>query len=581
MKDLEQILTKVQKPGRYIGEETNIVRKGFSPDRTSVLLAYPDTYEVGMSYLGLKILYHLLNEIESVTCERAFMPWGDMEEELTSSGMKLFSLESKTPLNEFDIVGFSLSYELTYTNVLSMLKTGGITLESKERGEGEPLVIAGGACSYNPEPMAAFIDAFIIGDGEEALPRFIESYKLIKKSKPDRRSLLASLAKLKNVYVPSLYEAEYSHGKFSRLKALTSEAPPQIEKAFVEDFENAYYPVKQIVPLVKIIHDRMVVEVMRGCPNRCRFCQASVINRPVRIRSRKRIRDLCKETYSFTGYERIGLLSLSSVNYPHLADLIKELNEDFKGKGVGLSVPSLRIDEAFYDLPKIISALRKTGLTFAPESASGKIREALGKNIDLAILEKSALCAFQNGWKRLKLYFMVGFPHEEEEDARRIVSLAREISELKKEVSKGAAEVKVSVNPFIPKPHTPFQWLGMRKVEDLSRMKEILLSSSSKKVHIEFHGLEQSLLEACLSRGDRRMSSVIYSAWKKGARLDSWGEFFDFSKWQDAFKENGIDMESYASRTYETGDELPWGHIASGAKKEFLIKEFEASGFNF
>jgi len=580
MSELKEMLGRVQKPGRYIGGETNSVRKPFAEDRTSVVLAYPDTYEVGMSYLGLRLLYHLLNERDDIVCERVFMPWDDMTRELETRRRKLFSLESRTEINRFDIVGFSLSYELTYTNVLSMLHLGGITLTSKERRDDEPLVIAGGACCYNPEPMSGFIDAFLIGDGEESLPRFIHEYRKFGGRGKDRKKLLRYLAGLENVYVPSMYEAEYSGTKFLGLRSVEKEIPPATERAVVRDFEKAYYPVKQIVPLVKIIHDRMTVEVMRGCPNRCRFCQAAVVNRPVRVRTPGRIRNICREMYKHTGYERVTLLSLSSVNYPYLKELIKGLTKDFREKGVGISIPSLRVDEAFYDLPEMISTIRKAGLTFAPESASDILRKSLGKDVDLEVLCKSARLAFLHGWQRLKLYFMVGFPDEPADEAEKIIRLARELSGLRKEVSAAGAEIKISINPFIPKAHTPLQWLGMKGQDELACVKDKLLPNSSRKIRFEFHDLEQSLLEACLSRGSRALTAVIYSAWKKGAKMDSWRDFFDLRIWEESFSENGLDMHRYACRAYAVDDALPWAHIRTSVGEEHLKAEFKESGFD-
>ncbi|MGB3113450.1 MAG: TIGR03960 family B12-binding radical SAM protein, partial [Candidatus Omnitrophota bacterium] len=538
----------------------------------------PDVYEVGMSYLGLKILYHLLNEREDCVCERVFAPWADMEKGLLMSGMRLFSLESKTEIRKFDIVGFSLSYELTYTTVLNMLDLSGIPVLSEDRGEDEPLVIAGGACCYNPEPMSRFIDAFLIGDAEESVLEFIDEYRKLKKRGVGRKGILKALAHVPGVYVPSLYRAEYRENSFFRLTPLDEGIPSRIEKRSVVDLDRSYYPVKQIVPLVKIVHDRIAVEVMRGCPNRCRFCQAGAVNSPVRLRSLECVREICRLTYRHTGYEQIALLSLSSINYPYLLELVKGLNEDFAGQGVGITIPSLRVDEKFYDLPEMISVVRKGGLTFAPESASGDIRRSIRKDIDIQVLCRSALQAYHHGWRKLKLYFMVGFPGEKDDEVARILSLARDLSLLKKEVSKGAAEIKVSINAFSPKPHTPFQWTGMSAKEKLAGIRKALYLNSFRKVQIEFHEINKSLLETCMARGDRRTGDVIHTAWRKGARMDSWDEFFDFSLWEGSFAEHGMDPWGLARKTYSLEDTLPWEHIDTGTSKEFLKREFAASG---
>lgn len=580
MDSLKNILEKVQKPGRYIGCEVNSVRKKVTGDMLSIILAYPDTYEVGMSYLGLRILYHLLNERDDISCERVFMPWADMAAELELAGRRLFSLESKRDINTFDIVGFSLSYELTYTNVLSMLRMGGITVRADDRRDDEPLIIAGGACCYNPEPMSAFIDAFIIGDGEEALPEFVDVYRRARASARGRKDILKEVASVRGVYVPSQYKAEREGKKFLGLRPMEKGIPETVERATVEDLDTAYYPVRQIVPFIRIIHDRMAVEVMRGCPNQCRFCQASAVNRPVRLRSVERVREICRETYTHTGYERVALLSLSSVNYPYLGDLVSALSGDFRDKGVGISIPSLRVDKAFYGLPEMMSAMRKTGLTFALESASDNVREALGKDIDLNVLCKSAELAFQHGWRRIKLYFMLGFPGEAEDEAERIVKVGGDLSRLKKTVSGGAAEINVSVNPFIPKAHTPLQWLGMAEKSTLAAAKAKLVSSTTKKVKFEMHDLEQSVLEACLSRGGRELSGVIYTAWKDGAKMDSWGEFFNPAIWRKAFSSNGIEMEACAGRKYGPEDVFPWGHIRPTKDNGSLKEEFRRSGFS-
>ena len=578
MRDVKEILQNVQKPGRYTGGEVNSVRKPFVEDTVKVALSYPDMYEIGMSYLGLKIIYHMLNEIDDVLCERVFMPAGDMIEELRSRKQKLFSLESRQDLCEFDIMGFSLSYELTYTNVLTILDLGGIAVKSEDRGEDEPLVIAGGVCSCNPEPMSAFIDAFLVGDAEDLFPDFIEKYRALKKQGRSRKEMLRELAALEGVYVPSLYRVpDNGDNNFTPIP-IFEDIPAVVKSAKVQDLDKAFYPVKQIVPSVRIVHDRIAVEIMRGCPNRCRFCQASAVNRPVRFRSEKRITDICTESYRHTGMENIALLSLSSVNYPYLAPVAKAINRDLACNGVGLSIPSLRVDESFYELPEIISVVRKAGLTFAPESADPSVVKAIAKDIDTEVLLKSVKIAFDNAWRSVKLYFMIGFPQSPEDEEQGIVDLARKVSMLKGTRPKNGAEVKLSVNPLIPKPHTAFQWYGMKGRVELEKKREKLLPCSTKKIKISFHNIGQSILEGALTRGDRRVSGVIYSAWKNGASMDGWMEFFKFNVWEDAFKENGLCVEQLATRSFGLEDGLPWDHIDTGAGKDFLKKEYTASG---
>jgi len=581
MAGLTDILRKVQKPGRYIGEETNAVRKTAAAGRISVLLAYPDLYEVGMSYLGLKVLYHLLNDRDDVVCERAFAPWIDMEEELRKNNIELFSLESKRPVRGFDIVGFSLSYELTYTNVLNMLHLAGIPVAAKDRGKDDPFVIAGGACCSNPEPMSGYIDIFFLGDAEETLPEFIEAFKRLRSTKLTRSEKLVKLSGCRGVYVPALYKPLYEDSRFAGLETACEKAPLRVDKNVVADLDKAFYPVKQLVPLIKIVHDRISMEIMRGCPNTCRFCQASRVNRPVRIRTPDKLRRLCVDTYRGTGYSQISLLSLSSVNYPYLNELVDGINSDFEAKGVSISIPSLRVDEAFYDLPEIISAVKKAGLTFAPETAGAENQKSIGKLVDYEVLCRSARLAYTHGWNRLKLYFMVGFPvKDEEKEVRDIISWAEGLSELKRGRGSGAAEIRLSVNPFIPKPHTPFQWMGMRPERSLVRARDFLVRHSSRKIKVDFHDVNKSCLEGCLSRGDRRMGDVILSAWKNGARLDSWIECFDFSIWKDAFAENGMDIFSEASKSFPMDAALPWAHIGAGPEETYLRSEFIESGFS-
>jgi radical SAM superfamily enzyme YgiQ (UPF0313 family) len=450
---------------------------------------------------------------------------------------------------------------------------------SSERGENDPVVIAGGACCFNPEPMSDFIDAFIIGDAEEILNTFISEYREIKQKGLARQDILLCLSKIPGVYVPSLYEARYENGSFFSLDPLFAGVPEQIKKNVLKDFENAYYPVKQIVPYIKIVHDRLTLEIMRGCPNKCRFCQARIINRPVRIRSIDKIRHLVRDGYEATGYEQVALLSLSSMNYPGIKDLLSALMQDFPSRLVSFSVPSLRIDEAFYSLPEMMAAIKKTGLTFAPETASDTLREALGKDIHMQVLCNSVRLAYENGWRRVKLYFMVGFPGERKEEVGSIVNLSRKISNLRKELFKSAAEVKVSINAFVPKAHTPLQWVGMRSREELLFMRKELIRKNSKKIQISFADLEQAELEAAMARGDRRLGKVIYSAWEKGALMDGTLELFDRTIWDKAFEQHCMSVDQFARMEYSLKDPLPWDHIITEVSKDILKKELLESGF--
>jgi radical SAM family uncharacterized protein len=577
MDKLLDILRKVEKPGRYIGEETNVVRKKRRDGRITVALAYPDVYEIGMSYLGLKILYHLINEMDDVLCERVFAPWPDMERELRAGGGRLFSLESKTEINKFDIFGFSLSYELTYTNVLNMLELSGIAVLSAERGDDEPLVIAGGSCCYNPEPMSRFIDVFFIGDAEDTLPEFIERYREIKEKPVGRKEKLAMMAGMGGIYIPALYEKK-KNGRITIVEPLGPGIPRAVGKASVTDLNKAYYPTKQIVPLIKVVHERIMVEIMRGCPNRCRFCQASAVNRPLRIRSKDVIERLCWETYLNTGYDEISLLSLSSVNYPDIVSLVKTLNARFAGKGMGINIPSLRVDESFYELPEVISMIKKAGLTFAPETASPDVMSAIGKDIDYEVLKRSAGKAFSMGWDRLKLYFMVGFTQDPLSETGGIIGWCRSISSMRKEYGKKAAKISVSVNPFIPKPQTSLQWLGMADEKDLLEAKKRLMDGSSNNIDIKFHDIPRSLLEGCMARGDDSMGLVIHSAWKNGARMDGWSEFFDLAAWEKAFGENSMDLRREAAKVLSPDNPLPWGNIRTEISDETFREELRESG---
>ncbi len=562
MDNLNELLMQVQKPARYIGGEWNMVRKEWTTDKVKVLLAFPEVYEVGMSYLGLKILYGILNKRDDCLCERVFSPWADFEEILRKNKLDLFSLESRRPLKDFDIIGISLAYELNYTNALNILDLGGVPVKSSDRGEDDPIVIAGGPACYNPEPMSEFIDAFVIGDGEEAVSELIDVFKM----NLARKELLRELAKIPGVYVPSLYEAVYNDdGTIKSFLPKEKELPLKIEKRVVKDLDNAFYPTDQLVPYIQIVHDRIMLEIMRGCKHACKFCQAGTTYRPRRERSKEAILKIAIEAYAKTGYEEITLLSLSSGDHSHIRELIEELNNEFKEKGVSVSVPSLRIEDILSKLPALISQVKKSGLTFAPEAGSECLRKIISKNIDIEKLMEALRESYKSGWRRVKLYFMIGLPTEKEEDLENIVKLLYRVSNLKREIDGKDAQVTASINAFIPKPHTPFQWEPMETIDVLSGKKNFLRDSvKSRMIEIDFNSFHMGYLEAVFARGDRRLCAVVYEAWKRGARFDGWKERFNLNLWIGSFKDNGLDPDFYAARRRSPDEVLPWSFIDIG-----------------
>lgn len=541
----DDILLNVRKPARYIGEERNSIKKSWADIKTKVCLCYPDLYEIGMSNLGIKILYHIINKQENALCERSFTPWHDMESELRKNNIPLFSLENKVPLGEFDILGFSFSYELSYTNLLTMLSLSNIPFYSKDRGSEFPLIIAGGTAIFNPEPLADFIDLFLIGDGEEAVIDIIKTYDRSSKNKED---LLNDLSKIEGVYVPRLYKKDSTDSL--------------IKKRIVKELKNEDYPTSPIVPYIATVHDRITMEVMRGCPNNCRFCQAKSIYQPVRIRDKKDIVALIEQTYKNTGFDDISLLSLSTSNYPGINDLLSTLSKEFKDLGVGISLPSLRVEDSLESLPSLIAFTKKSGLTFAPEAGSDRLLKLIDKNIKPDKLFKALRQAYELGWRRVKFYFMIGLPSETDSDLDAIIDFSVKCALLRKEFFKHPAEVTVSVSSFIPKPHTYFQSEKMESAAELKRKQEYLKNkaSNSRYLKLKFHDIKTSTLEALFSRGDRALGSVIEQAWNNGARFDAWGESFNPDIWDDAFKKTGILKDNYLiERT--NNDLLPWSHI--------------------
>ncbi len=569
----------VRSPGRYIGGEVNQIKKDLSQCELTVALCFPDIYEVGMSNSGIAIIYEVLNNLDNVAAERVFTPWIDAEKVLRDKRIPLFSLESKASLKSFDIVGFSLSSELCYTNVLNMLDLGGIDVRSSNRSEDDPLIIAGGSMANCCEGLAEFIDLFIFGDGEEAA---VQLAKLVKKQKKagatKEQILLCAAKKFDFAYVPSLYEFEYEGAEIKSFKANSSGLPTQFNNAVVEDFENVPVPYRPIVPFVQAVHERVSIEIMRGCPGRCRFCQASFCRRPVRYRSVEKIIDIARACYHSTGHDTVSLLSLSSADYPQLEELVAGLGAYFQDKHVGLSLPSLRVDKQLKLLPKLLTSVRKGGLTIAVEAASEKLRQIVNKPLKDEDLFAAVEAAYRAGWQRLKLYFMVGLPGETIEDVKRIVQLSFELAKLRKKIDGKTGQINIAISWFVPKPHTPFGWLGQKPLSYFEQAKELIIDEKrklrAKFLQFKFHNIRCSVLESVIGRGDRHLCDVIEAAWRDGAKFDLWDECFDFELWQRAFEKFGFDLENLAQRQFNAEEILPWQHLG-GPDKKYLLGHFE------
>ena len=576
----DDLLLQVMKPARYIGEEWNVCRKDFDGADFKFALCFPDLYEIGMSNLGVRILYGVLNAYPHAACERFFAPAADWEKILRDRGQELSSLESGRNLRDFDVVGFSLGFELGYTTVLNMLELGGIPLLSSQRTEDYPLVIGGGPCAFNPEPMHAFFDLFIIGEAEEAIVEFCSLYrqckKRLKSAAMRKQDFLIQCASIEGVYVPSLYEVRFdSKGMTVEFKPRVNGVASMVRKRIIKDFNSSFFPAEWLVPYIQIVHDRVTLEIMRGCPNTCRFCQARQQYFPFRVRSPEKIIELAKASYARTGYEEISLGGLSVSDYPGLGALFEALIGYFKDKGVGLSLPSIKAKTVVGDVSCLIATIKKTGLTFAPEAGSEKLRNLLSKNFNLNEFFGVLTKAYEGGYQHVKLYFMIGVPFETEADIEAIVELAAGVSELKRKINKGAAQVNISINVLIPKPHTPLQWFKMDTLESLEQKQRYLKSKAARfhKLKLTFHDHRMSLMEAILSRGDRRLSPVIARVFKEGARLEGWDENFVFDRWIRAFREEAIDADFYL-RAKACDEILPWDFIDVGVSKEHLREEY-------
>ena len=579
--ELAKILPRVQKPGRYTGGEFNQIIKEKSADLTRVALCFPDTYEIGMSNLGMKILYGLVNEMRDVWCERVFSPWGDMEAELWENNLKLYGLESGDEICDFDIIAFSLGYEMAYTNVLNMLNMAGLPVHAEERTELAPLVIAGGTCCYNPEPLVDFIDIFVIGEGEEVFCEIIEAYKVAKASGMSKQSFLKTAAGISGVYVPSLYTVSYNEdGTISAITPSEGAKMPVL-KRIVEDFGSSYFPEKAIVPSTEIVHDRVVLELFRGCIRGCRFCQAGYVCRPMRARPAEKLIEQGISALRDSGYEEITLSSLSTSDYKQLLTLCDGLLEWCEPQKTNLSLPSLRADNFSMELMDRASKVRKSGLTFAPEAGSQRLRDAINKNVTEEDLLESCRVAFEGGWSSVKLYFMLGLPTETDEDVLAIADLSHKVLHTWKQHAKNKSRgvrITVSTSCFVPKTHTPFQWEAQNTMEEYQRKVNLLRTAMrAKAITYNWHEPSTSFIEAVLARGDRRLGTAIEAAWRDGAKLDSWGEYFSFERWMKAFEKCGIDPAFYACREYKHEEILPWSVTSAGVDFDFLWSEREAA----
>lgn len=573
-------LMHIQKPARYIGGEWNSIVKNHDTVDVKVALAFPDVYEVAMSHLGLKIIYSVINARLDALAERVYAPWVDMEEMMREKHIPLFSLENKCPVKDFDVVGFTLPYEMCYTNVLNMLDLAGIPVVAAERSDDDPIIISGGPCVYNAEPMCDFIDVFFIGEAEESINEMADIIKQWKMDgKPGgRKEIIRRMAGIQGCYVPTFYEASYhDNGIFRAIKPVMEEAQFPIRKRIIKDVDHVKVDDKPILPHIEIVHDRAVLEMFRGCSRGCRFCQAGMIYRPVREKSEVRLQEIAKSLIQNTGYNEISLMSLSSADYSRLPQLVDHLLDTFKHSKVSVSLPSLRVDSFSIDIAKKIQQVRKSGLTLAPEAGTQRLRDVINKGVTEDDIMDACSNAFSNGWNKVKLYFMMGLPTETDEDLKGIADLAMRVKNLYYKIrGKNDCRITVSVSSFVPKPFTPFQWMEQCSVQEIERKQQYLKSFfTDRHIRYAYHDAKTGHLEAVLARGDRKLGRVLLEAWKMGCTYDSWTEFFNYDRWMEAFSRCGIDPNTYANRRRDEYESEPWDHIDCGVTKDYLRKEWK------
>ena len=579
--NLDKILKIVERPSRYIGNEFNSVHKDLNNINIRFGFCFADVYEIGMSHLGMKILYHLLNSAEDIYCERFFAPWVDMEDEMRKNDIPLFSLETKTPARDFDFLGFTLQYEMSYTNILNMLELGNIPMRSADRTEDDPIICAGGPCAYNPEPLAPFVDFFMLGEGEEMIMEVMNLYRQMKAKGATKDEFLREVVKIEGIYVPKFYDVEYNED--GTIKSFTKNfdgAPDKIKKRIIKDFDSCFAPDNIIVPFMEIVHDRIMLEIFRGCIRGCRFCQAGMIYRPVRERSPQMLLDLAKRLIKNTGYEEISLSSLSTSDYTRLKELTDGLIDLTEEQKIGLSLPSLRLDNFSMELMQKVQKVRKSSLTFAPEAGTQRLRNVINKNITEEDLINASTTAFSGGYGTIKLYFMIGLPTETYEDIAGISHLANEVVAIykhtPKEIRNKNLRVTVSVSSFVPKPFTPFQWVAQNtKAEIFDKQMFLKEQIKNRYVSYNWHDSALSILEGIVARGDRRLAYAIEEAHRLGARFDSWHEHFRPDIWYEAFKNTGVNPDFYNTRERSYDEILPWDFIDVGVSKKFLINESE------